>query len=122
MNLQHKRALLATWSATAILCTISFCCQAVAAGEKADAQNQLPPNPLAVPEIPGTYGIFGTNYWYLPYAVLNEEQAVAFVNAFKKLLREGQKPGFELTVPKGKGYGGGNKLYRIHSDPKGPNE
>lgn len=52
----------------------------------------LPPDPLAVPELPGTQALFGANYWYLPYAVVNETQGVAFVKAYANILTSGKQP------------------------------
>lgn len=77
----------------------------------------LPPDPLAVPPmprtVPGLTGLFGEAYWYLPYAITNEEQGLAFVEAYERVLKSGKDLPDELQVPEGKGAGGSDTLPRL---------
>jgi prepilin-type processing-associated H-X9-DG protein len=77
-------------------------------------------DPLAPPRMPrtapGLRGVLGTNYWYLPYAVVNEEQAMAFVKAYADLVEDGvEELPDALEVAEGKGAGGSDQLYRLES-------
>jgi len=53
------------------------------------------------------------SYWYLGYAVTNEREGMAFVNALKKMLEEGRAPSGDIRVAKGSGNGGGDTIYRL---------
>jgi len=86
-----------------------------------DAGPDNPPRvaPLTVPKAPKMRQdmprIFGADYWYLPYAVTNNEQGVAMVNAIGERLKQGKELKPILDVPQGKGAGGSDKLYRVHT-------
>lgn len=123
-DIRGDRLCVATW--TPLLCAVAailFSNQAIAdqhdsADEpEKDTSASLPEDPLAPPELPqtapGMMGLFGSNYWYLPYAVANEEQALAFLDAYEDALAKGENPGKSITVPEGKGAGGRDKLYRL---------
>lgn len=76
-------------------------------------------DPLALPALPrtmaGIQNIFGESYWYLPYAVANEKQALAFVDAYGDIVKQGKQPPETLQVPEGKGAGGSGKLYQLQA-------
>ena len=55
----------------------------------------------------------GRGYYYLGYAMLNEEQARAFLDAYRERRRDGGDFSEDLIVPDGQGFGGGNVIYRL---------
>jgi hypothetical protein len=59
--------------------------------------------------------VLGDNYGYTPYATVNEEQMLAFLNAYEDILAEGKEPPESFEVPEGKGAGGSDRLYRIQA-------
>jgi len=79
----------------------------------------LPKDPLDPPATPrtapGMANRMGDRYWYLPYAVTNEEQGLAFVEAYERALESEGPPPDPLKVPEGKGAGGRDELYRVHA-------
>lgn len=86
---------------------------------KRKAAEKLPEDPLAPPAMkrtaPGMVNLLGDAYWYLPYAVINEKQGLAFVEAYKEALLKEEEPPRRLDVPEGHGAGGSGKLYRLQS-------
>lgn len=80
---------------------------------------QLPEHPLQVPPalqaIAGGGMDPGHGYWYLPYAVLDEEQGIAMVQALRAELLRGHGFPARLTVPEGRGAGGGDTLFPTES-------
>lgn len=56
---------------------------------------------------------YNGSYWYLGYAITNEREGLALVDAIKKGLQEGNLPAGDLKVAKGDGDGGGDTIYRL---------
>ena len=87
------------------------------AEQEAAGEDALPEDPLEPPELPrtapGVTNVLGDNYWYLPYAIINEQQGLALVDALKETLRKGKGMPEELEVDEGKGVCGRGKLYRL---------
>lgn len=55
----------------------------------------------------------GRSYYYLGYAMTNEEQARAFLDAYRQRLREGGDFSEDLEVPAGMGFGGSDRIMRL---------
>ena len=55
------------------------------------------------------------SYVYLGYFIENEEQALAFLAAYRENVTAGRNFTTDLTVPEGQGNLGGNILYRLRS-------
>lgn len=53
------------------------------------------------------------SYWYLGYAMTNEETGLAFVRAYKAALAHGHVPTGNIKVPMGEGDGGGDTIYPL---------
>ncbi len=53
------------------------------------------------------------SYWYLGYAMTNEQTGLAFVRAYKAALAHGHVPTGDITVPMGEGDGGGSTIFRL---------
>ena len=74
-------------------------------------------DPLGIPPMtrtaPGMANLFGDAYWYLPYAVTNTDQGVAFAKAYADVLQKGQVPPESLKVAPGKGAGGGDTIPKL---------
>ncbi len=64
---------------------------------------------------PGIAQRLGDSYWYIPYATVNEEQMLAFIQAYRRYIEEGKQPPAELEVPEGAGAGGSDTLYRLRA-------
>lgn len=55
----------------------------------------------------------GQDYWYIPYAMSNQEQMLAFIQAVRPYIEEGKPLPDELKVPEGEGAAGGDTLYHL---------
>ena len=55
----------------------------------------------------------GRSYYYLGYAMTNEDQARAFLDAYRQRLQEGGGFSEDLEVPAGMGLGGSDRIMRL---------
>lgn len=62
------------------------------------------------------------SYVYLGYFIEDEQQGLAWIDAYKDIGVLGGSFEEDLTVPDGKGNGGGDKLYRLRQDKELPEE
>lgn len=74
----------------------------------------IPKDVLGVP--PGLMPMGGADaahgHWFIPYAVLDEDQGIAMVQALRAELLRGKGFPEQLAVPTGRGAAGGEALYR----------
>lgn len=70
--------------------------------------DKLPVSESTLPEF-----WYNGSFFYLGYAVTNDKEGMALVNALKGLTQEGKEPSGDLKVAKGEGNAGGDTIYGL---------